>query len=128
MLQRTIAILAGVGLCLLAVLLTTTTPATAGPFGVLVIFISAYLVFLGFVSFFLYGVWMVVSRLSVGFGLRRPIQPLEFRRSYYYSTIVAAAPVMLICLQSVGAISIYELLLVVIFVILGCLYISKRIY
>jgi hypothetical protein len=128
MLQRTIAILAGVGLCLLAVLLTTTTPATAGPFGVLVIFISAYLVFLGFVSFFLYGVWLLISKLSVGFGLRRPLEPLPFRRSYYYSTIIAAAPVMLIGLQSVGAISIYELILVAIFVVLGCVYISKRIY
>ena len=128
MLQRTIAILAGVGLCLLAVLLTTTTPATAGPFGVLVIFISAYLVFLGFVSFFLYGIWLLLSKLSTGFGLKRPIEPLSFRRSYYYSTIIAAAPVMLIGLQSVGAITIYELLLVVIFVVLGCVYISRRIY
>jgi hypothetical protein len=128
MLQRTILVLTIVGLCLLAILLTTTTPATAGPFGVLVIFISAYLTFLGLISFFLYGGWKLAGRLSTAFGVRKPIESLPFRRAYYFSTIIATAPVMLLGLQSVGSISIYELILVVLFVVIGCVYVSRRIY
>ncbi len=127
MLQRTIAILMFVGLCLLAVLLTATTPASAGPFGVLVIFISAYLVFLGLISFFLYGISGLSAKLSVGLMARRPIERMSVRIAYYYSTVIATIPVMLTGLQSVGSVGPYSLLLVVLFVALGCVYISKRV-
>ena len=109
-------------------MLVTTTPASAGPFGLLVIFISAYLSFLGLISFFLSGVSRVIVYVSSGFTTRRPLKVMSFRRAYYFSTVLAAAPVLLIGLQSVGSIGIYELLLVVLFVGIGCLYISKRIY
>jgi len=128
MLQRVIAIITLVSLCLLSLMLTTTTPASAGPFGLLLIFISAYLTCLGLVSFFLYGISRILVYASAGFTMRRPLQQLSFRRAYYYSTVLAAAPVMLVGLQSVGAIGIYELILVVIFEVIGCLYITKRIY
>ncbi len=114
-------------LCLLAVLLNITTPATAGPFGILVIFVFAYLSLLGVVTYFLYGISYVVAHLSTLFVVRRPFEVLTLKRSYYYSTVIAAAPVMLIGLQSVGTVGIYEFLLISIFVIIGCLYVSKRI-
>jgi hypothetical protein len=126
MLQRVIAIITFVSLCLLSLMLVTTTPASAGPFGLLLIFITAYLTCLGLVSFFLYGMSRVIVYASAGFTMRRPMQALPFRRSYYYSTVLAAAPVMLVGLQSVGAIGIYEFLLVVLFEVIGCVYITKR--
>jgi hypothetical protein len=128
MLQRAIAIITVVSLCLLTLMLVTTTPASAGPFGLLLIFISAYLTCLGLVSFFLYGMSRIIVYASAGFALRRPMQRLPFRRAYYYSTILAAAPVMLVGLQSVGAVGFYELALVVVFEVIGCVYITKRIY
>jgi len=128
MLQRVIAIITVVSLCLLTLMLTTTTPASVGPFGLLLIFITAYLTSLGLVSFFLYGVSRVFVYASSGFTMRKPLQPLSFRKSYYFSTVLAAAPVMLIGLQSVGSVGIYEFILVVIFEVIGCLYIAKRIY
>jgi len=128
MLQRAIAIITVVSLCLLSLILVTTTPASAGPFGLLLLFVSAYLTSLGLISFFLYGMSRVIVYASSGFTLRRPMQRMPFRRAYYYSTILAAAPVMLIGLQSVGAVGIYEFLLVVVFEVIGCIYITKRIY
>ena len=128
MLQRVIAIITVVSLCLLTLMLVTTTPASAGPFGLLLIFITAYLTSFGLISFFLYGISRIVVYASTGFAMRRPLQPISFRRSYYFSTILAAAPVMLVGLQSVGSIGIYEFALVVIFEIIGCVYIAKRIY
>lgn len=127
MLQKVIAFITIVSLCLLGLMLLTTTPATAGPFGLLVIFLTAYLASVGLISFFLYG----VSRVSVyalsGASLRRPPRILPFRRAYYFATVLAAAPVMLVGLQSVGSIGWYELLLVALFVVIGCIYVSRRI-
>ncbi|MBC7565087.1 hypothetical protein H7100_02590 [Candidatus Saccharibacteria bacterium] len=128
MLQRVIAIITVVSLCLLTLMLVTTTPASAGPLGLLLIFITAYLTCLGLISFFLYGISRIIVYVSAGFMMRRPLQLLSFRRAYYYSTVFAAAPVMLIGLQSVGVIGIYEFILVVIFEVIATVYITKRIY
>ncbi|MBJ58890.1 hypothetical protein CL689_01620 [Candidatus Saccharibacteria bacterium] len=128
MLQRVIALITIASLCLLAIMLTSTTPATAGPFGLLLIFISAYLACLGLISFFLYGISRILVYVSSGFTLRRPMRVMPFRRAYYFSTVLAAAPVLLISLQSVRSVGVYEVLLVVFFVVIGCVYISRRIY
>lgn len=126
MLQRVIALITIVSLCLLGLMLATTTPATAGPFGLLVIFISAYLACLGLISFFLYGISRVLVYATGGLSVRKPMKPMAFRRAYYFSTILAAAPVMLIGLQSVGSVGMYEFILVVIFVTIGCVYVARR--
>lgn len=128
MLERIITLLTILSLGVLAIMLALTTPATAGPFGLLVIFISAYLTCLGLISFFLYGISRVIGYVAAGFAVKKPVQVLSFRKAYYYSTILAAAPVMLIGLQSVGSIGIYEFILVVVFEVIGCIYITKRIY
>lgn len=127
MLQKIIAVMTVFSLCLLIFMVSVTTPATAGPFGLLVIFISAYLACLGLISFFLYGVSRVWAYATAGIALRRRPTVFSFRRAYYFSTVLAAAPVMLIWLQSVGSVGIYEFLLVVIFEVIGCLYVAKRI-
>lgn len=126
MLQRSLALITIASLCLLGTMLMTTTPASAGPFGLLVIFMSAYLALVGLISFFLYGVRRVMGYASAGFTVRRPLRPLPFRRAYYFSTVLAAAPVLLISLQSVGGVGLYELILVTLFVVIGCVYVSKR--
>jgi hypothetical protein len=127
MLPRIIATLSLASLCLLSAMLTFTTPASAGPFGLLVIFITAYLTFIGLISFFLFGISHLIASVSVGMTVRKPVTAMAFRRAYYFSTVLAAAPVMLIALQSVRAINIYELLLVIIFEVVACVYVSRRI-
>lgn len=107
-------------------MLTFTSPASAGPFGLLVIFITAYLTFVGMISFFLFGINRLIVMVSAGMTVRKPLRKMEFRRAYYFSTVLAAAPVMLIGLQSVQSIGIYEVLLVVIFEVVACLYVSRR--
>lgn len=127
MLPRIVATISLASLCLLSAMLTFTSPSTAGPFGLLVIFVTAYLSFMGLISFFLFGISHLVAMLLKGAATRKPVRPMEFRRAYYLSTALAAAPVMLIGLQSVQQVGIYEFILVVIFEVIACLYISKRI-
>jgi hypothetical protein len=127
MLPRIIATVSLASLIALTALLTFTTPASAGPFGLLMIFISAYLTFIGFISFFLFGISKLITALSAGMSLRKPLTTMDFKRAYYFSTVLAAAPVMLIALQSVRSIDVYELALVIIFEVVACLYVSRRI-
>lgn len=126
MLKKIITVTTIFSLCLLIVLLNSTTPSWPGPLGVLAVFIFAYLSSLGLVAYLIYWSSRTISYLSRHFTLRKPLLPLDFKRSYYFATIFAVAPVILIGLQSVGNIGPYELLLVVVFVALGSLYVSKR--
>src|SRR5690606_17440561 len=100
MLPRIIATISVVSLAVLLLLVTFTTPATAGPLGLLAIFVSAYIFLVGVISFFLFGISRLVAFFSVSLMMSRPIYPLPFKRAYYYSTVLAMAPVMLIGLQS----------------------------
>ena len=116
-----------VSFCLLIFLLNTTTPVTAGPFGILAIFVFAYLILFVVIAYFLYVISRLIARLSISLISRRPFEPLTLKRSFYYSSIISAAPIMIVGIQSVGSIGVYELLLIAIFVSIGCLYISKKV-
>lgn len=128
MLKKLIAIITIISLCLLGVLLNTTAPATAGPFGILAIFIFAYLSSLGVMTYFLYSTSRIISHLGSAFTVKSPLDAMSFRMAYYYSTVLAAAPIMLIGLQSVGSIGLYEFVLVLLFTVIGCIYVTKRIH
>lgn len=126
MLPRILATISLASLCVLSLMLTFTSPASAGPFGLLVIFVSAYLTFVGLISFFLFGISRLVVMVSSSMTLRKPLRTMDFKRAYYYSTVLAAAPVLLIGLQSVRSIGVYEVILVLLFEVVACLYVSKR--
>lgn len=127
MLPRIIATITLASLCVLSLMLTFTSPATAGPFGLLVIFLTAYLTFVGLISFFLFGINRLIVMVSAGMTVSKPLAQMQFKRAYYYSTVLAAAPVMLIGLQSVRSIGFYEIILVILFEVVACVYVSKRI-
>ncbi|TAL14369.1 hypothetical protein EPN95_03150 [Patescibacteria group bacterium] len=127
MLEKIVAITTLTSLCLLTLLLNISVPTTVGPLGILAVFILGYLSSLGVMTYFLYSFSRLFAHLSSAFTVKKPFTPMPFRLAYYYSTVVAAAPIMLIGLQSVGGIGIYGFILVVAFTVIGCVYITKRI-
>lgn len=127
MIKTIIAVVSTVSILFLVILLNVTTPVSAGPLGILVIFIFAYLSLLGIITFSSYAVSKVTARLSRAFIPRKPIGVLSFRQSYYYSTVIALGPIMLVGLQSVRTVDIYEIILIIVFLVIGCLYVSRRI-
>jgi hypothetical protein len=127
MLGRTIAISMVGAIVLLAVLLQTTTPATIGPLGILFVFILLYVSALGVLTFLLFGCSRVVAKLAATLVVKKAtIHPLPLGRAYYYSSVLALAPVLFVGMQSVGKVSIYDVVLVVLFVTIACIYIAKR--
>jgi hypothetical protein len=128
MLKTIIAFVTILSLMVVAMLLNLTTPATAGPIGILSIFLFSYLTSLGVTTHLIYYVSRGIGRISAMLMPRKPFQPMSFKQSYYYSSVVAMVPILFIGLQSVGAIGVYEVILIAVFVVVGCLYISKIIH
>ena len=54
------------------------------------------------------------------------MQPLSLRKAYYFASVMGLAPVMFIGMQSVGEVGFYELVLIILFVGISCMYIAKR--
>lgn len=121
-----IAISGIIAVALLAVVLQMTTPATIGPLGLLFVFIMLYMAALSALTFFIFAASWASAKVANSLTVRRPLHALSLQRSYYYGSVVALAPVMLLGMQSVGAVSIYETILVLLFAVLGCIYIAKR--
>ena len=111
---------------LIAIVLTVTTPGSAGATGILGVFVLTYLFLLSVLTFFMYGVSRIIVRFSRTVTVRKPLQPLTLRLCYYYASVIALAPVILISMQSVGSLGIYEFGLVIFLVIIGCIYVTKR--
>lgn len=112
--------------CILAYLFFSTTPDTVGSFGVLMVFLCLYVVLLGLItSSIFYGARIVRFICSLfRYSIRRPA--ISYRHSYYYGTIVALMPMMLIGLQASAALSVYSAALILAFGFLGIFYVSKR--
>lgn len=111
---------------LLLILLTTTTPDTTGAFGILAVFLLTYIVIATGLSFVIWVLAKLVNKLGRELHILRKSYSVTLRKSYYYASVLALGPVIVISLQSVGGVGIYELGLVAFFLLLGCLYVSKR--
>lgn len=111
---------------MLGVLLTTTTPVSAGPFGILVTFILMYVIALVAVTFILRVVSAGYARIRSLTISKKPVAPLSLKRAYYFASVIALAPVILVGMQSVGEVGIYDLILVLLFVVIACAYVAKR--
>ncbi|MDB5187477.1 MAG: hypothetical protein JWM07_949 [Candidatus Saccharibacteria bacterium] len=126
MLGRVLTISFIMATMLLVIVLQTTTPATIGPLGILFVFVLMYVSVLCALTFLLFISSRMIAKVSSSITLRRPIQPLSLVKAYYFSSVVALAPVMFIGMQSVGEVGFYDLALIIIFVIISCVYITKR--
>lgn len=111
---------------ILAIILQTTTPATIGPLGILIVFILMYMSVLSVLTFFIFSVSKLMTKISASVTVTRPMQPLTLRHAYYYASVLALAPVMLIGMQSVGDVAAYEVMLICIFIVIACVYIAKK--
>lgn len=126
MLGRVLTISLILASMLLVIVLQTTTPATIGPLGILFVFVLMYVSVLCVLTFLLFIASRTVARLSSTMTVRRPLQSISLVKSYYFSSVVALAPVMFIGMQSVGEVGFYDVVLIIVFIIISCIYIAKR--
>lgn len=126
MLGKLVASSAIISIILVAILLQVTTPASAGPLGIFVLFVLVYMSVLGVLAYLIFWISRGLTKAATFVRLRRPIQPMSFRRAYYFASVTALTPVMIIGMQSIGDVGVYETLLIVFFTVIACVYIAKR--
>lgn len=125
MLVRAIGTLTLIAAILLVVLVQSTTPSTTSPVSILAIFGLIYTLAFGVLTFFIYWASFGVAKIGKALSLRR-LEALSIRRASMYALVVAFAPVILLAMQSVGAMSFTDVLLVVLFEAVALFYMWRR--
>lgn len=116
----------GVALVIAGLMLTMTRPGEVGPFGVLALFILLYIVAGSVIYVSLTAVIGVLRKILPPGLLRLWLDNLPHTKVYYYTTALALMPVVLLGMASVGSIGGLDVLLVLLFELLACFYISRR--
>lgn len=110
--KHLIPVLSLLSAVVLLLMLNFTTPAGVGAFGVLVFFAACYMVVLG-ISLALVGLFTkILGKTFVG-------------KSYLYAAIIAFGPIMLLLVQSLGALNLFTVGIIVLVVCLVCFLVSK---
>lgn len=127
MLGRILFIATVIAAMLLVIVFQTTVPAAIGPLGILLVFVLMYTLALGVLTFLIFGVSSLLQKsLNLLIAAKKPFQSPTLARSYYFASVIALAPVMLIGIHSVGELGVYDVILVGIFVLISCVYVAKR--
>lgn len=114
--NRVITGISILGLVGLILMLNVSSPTEIGPFGVLLFFTTLYVVFFGAISLLL----QTFQRLA--FGRKDPRG-----KDYLYAAVLAFGPIMLLLARSFGAISLWTVSLISIFLALAEFLVYKRI-
>lgn len=107
------------------VLVHTVTPMSVGPLGVLAFFVCLYIA----TASICYLVMAAVKRIAmrvVQHNMYRGLASVTPLKLYYYASIIGLIPVISLGMQSIGGVTAWDVLLLVLFLSLGCFYVHKR--
>ena len=105
-----------IGLAVLLIMLNLTSPTEIGPFGVLLFFTTLYLSIFGICSILIY----IYRHLALRQDSLR-------NKDYLYAAVLAFGPIMLLMARSFGAISLWTIGLIILFVTLAEFLVAKRV-
>ena len=114
--NRIIAILSIIGLAVLTIMLIFTSPTEIGPLGVLLFFTTVYIVAFGLITLLIQTFNHFAFKKST---LRN--------KDYLYSAVLAFGPIMLLMARSFGAVNLWTLSLITIFLFLAEFLVAKRV-
>jgi len=110
--KHLIPVLSLLSAVILLLMLNFTTPTGVGPFGVLVFFAACYLVVLG-IATAVVGLFTKILGKQMG------------KKNYLYAAIIAFGPIMVLLVQSLGALSPFTVGVIALLVFLVCFLVSK---
>ena len=114
--SRIISCVSIIGLAALILILNLTSPTEIGPFGVLLFFTTLYLTIFGIITL----VMQAFYKVALG--------KTTFRKKDYFSAaVIAFGPIMLLMARSFGAINLWTVSLIFIFVFLAEFLVIKRV-
>ena len=114
--NRIITSISIIGLAALILMLNLTSPTEIGPIGVLLFFTTLYVSVFG----------IITLGMQVFFYLAAK-QPALKHKDYLYSAVLAFGPIMLLMARSFGAINLWTITLIILFLFLAEFLVYKRI-
>lgn len=105
-----------IGLAGLILVLNLTSPTEVGPLGVLLFFTTLFIVIFGIVSFLMSVFYRMASKKKELTG-----------KDYLYATVITFGPIMLLMARSFGAISVWTVGLIAIFLFLVGFLVYKKV-
>lgn len=113
--SRLIIIVSIIGLAALTLMLNLTSPTDIGPFGVLLFFTTLYIALFGVITLLMMAFYHVAMKRD---SLRN--------KDYLYSAVLAFGPIMVLMARSFGAINLWTIGLIILFVFLAEFLVAKR--
>ena len=104
-----------IGLFSTIAMLTLTSPTEIGPLGVLVFFTTLYVTIFAAI----FTIWQVFNRLAFK-------KADLHRRDYLCSAVLAFGPIMVILVRSFGAINLWTITLIILFLLLAEFLVYKK--
>ena len=114
--NHVISIISIIGLAALIMILNFTSPTEIGPLGVLLFFTTVYVV--------AFGIATLIMQSFVKLAFKRE----HFRgKDYLYAAVIAFGPIMLLMARSFGAINLWTIGLIALFLFLAEFLVAKRV-
>ena len=117
---RIIPILSVLSLFGILLMMNFTTPMNVGVFGVLVFFTMVFMLVFG-VMVGLIKIFQKILSDKNGRGVST-----SKNKTYMYATVAAFGPIMLLIIATFSSVNVFTIMLVAIFVFLGCFLVRKR--
>jgi len=124
MLGKVLALTTLISFVLLSAVLQVTSPASSHPVVILIVFALIYVLALGVLTFLLLGINHVITALSPEH--RKRSVHIGVERAYYFASVLALTPVLILGVKSVGHLGMYEAILIVLFEAAACFYVARR--
>jgi len=115
-----------ISIVLVSLMLFNTDPSKIGPLGILAVFVLLYVITLSIVSYIIFISSGLFSSIRVHFGLKR-IERWNFTKCYLFGSVIAIGPIVILGISSLGSVSFYEIILVLLFLVISCFFVSKKV-
>ena len=113
--NRIIPIISAIGLAALVLMLIFMSPTESGPVGVLLFFTTLYMT--------LFGIFSLLTGVFLHLAFKK--QAMR-NKDYLYSAVLAFGPIMLLMARSFGAINLWTVSLIAVFLFLAEFLVAKR--
>ena len=128
MISKIYLVLSLIALCGIIAIVNLFTPTDIGPLGILGFFVLVYIMSVGMVNLFLYGVYRLIYMLKSNIFQSKERKTNNHNILYFlkYSLVISFTPLVLISRQSSGGINLLDIFLLFIIEIIALVYVSKR--
>lgn len=125
MLRRIVAFITVCSIVGILAIMQSSTPSHSSPLIILLVFLLLYMSVLGVLTFLLHSIRLILVRIRRS-KAGDHYGSVSFSRSIAYGSVLAFSPIILMAVQSIGGLKLYEIMLVAVFEAVAIFYVYKQ--